>query len=181
VGKGFALLFGVLGLFTMNFLLILVAWFVWAGARAEAQHAEMKEALASRRVADLLVPAPTVVDAKAPLSEAANALLVAHRSALPIVRDGRYAGMLLADDLPGHDEHTPVAEALRRTRPVRIDEPAWNALQAMETAGLPEIAVVDDEGAIAGMITREDAVRLLRLERLKAKSRLLDSSHPSTT
>jgi Zn-dependent protease/CBS domain-containing protein len=167
VGKGFALLFAAWGAVTANLLLMLVAWFIYVGAQQEAVQVEAKEALGSIRVADLLEPDGPAIDARATLAEAAEHLLRARRLALPVLADGSFAGMLSAEDigrLGATDRlRSLAADFVRRVRPPRPEAPAWEALQAMLQSGVPEIAVVSPEGAVLGIISREDIERALRL------------------
>src|SRR5712692_2437655 len=159
VGKGFALLFAAWGAVTANFLLMLIAWFVYVGAQQEAAQVEAKEALGSIRVADLLQPDGPAIDARATLL------------ALPVLADGSFAGMLSADDIgrlgPAVRARSLSADFARGVRPPRPDSPVWEALQAMLHAGVPEIAVVSPEGVLLGTISRADIERVLRLAELQ--------------
>ena len=171
VGKGFALLFAAWGAVTANFLLMLIAWFVYVGAQQEAAQVEAKEALGSIRVADLLQPDGPAIDARATLADAAEQLLRARRLALPVLADGSFAGMLSADDIgrlgPAVRARSLSADFARGVRPPRPDSPVWEALQAMLHAGVPEIAVVSPEGVLLGTISRADIERALRLAELQ--------------
>ena len=171
VGKVFAMIFVALGAVTGNLLLILVAWFVYAGAQQEKAQVEAKEALGSIRVADLLQPGVPAIDAHATLADAVEQLLGARRLALPVLSDGSFAGMLSADDIervaPAVRARSRAADLARRARPPPPDSPAWKALQAMMHTGLPEIAVVSPEGVLLGTISRADIERALKLAELQ--------------
>jgi Zn-dependent protease/CBS domain-containing protein len=171
VGKVFAMIFVGLGAVTGNLLLILVAWFVYAGAQHERQQVEAKEALGSMRVADLVQRDVPAIDAHATLADAVEQLLRARRLALPVMEDGSFAGMLSADDIervaPEVRARYPAARFVRKVRPPPPDSPAWEALRAMLHAGAPEIAVVSPEGALLGTISRADIERALRLAELQ--------------
>jgi Zn-dependent protease/CBS domain-containing protein len=171
VGKAFALIFLALGVVTGNLLLMLVAWFVYAGAQHEMAQVEAKEVLGSMSVADLLQQDGPAIDARATLADAAEQLLRARRLALPVLVDGSFAGMLSADDIervgPALRARSLSADLVRRVRPPHPDAPAWEALQAMLQAGVPEIAVVSPEGALLGTIARADIERALRLAELQ--------------
>jgi len=72
VGKAFALIFLALGIVTGNLLLMLVAWFVYAGAQHEMAQVEAKEVLGSMSVADLLQQDGPAIDSRATLADAAD-------------------------------------------------------------------------------------------------------------
>jgi Zn-dependent protease/CBS domain-containing protein len=171
VGKAFALIFAALGIATANLLLMLVAWFVYAGAQHEMAQVQAKEVLGSIRVADLLQQDGPAIDARATLAEAAEQLLRARRLALPVLADGSLVGMLSADDIgrvgPVVRARSLSADFARGVRPPRADSQVWEALQAMSQAGVPEIAVVSPEGALVGTISRADIERALRLAELQ--------------
>jgi CBS domain-containing protein len=170
VGKAFALIFLALGAVTGNLILMLVAWFVYAGAQHEMAQALAKEVLGSIRVADLVQQDGPAIDARTTLADAAEELFRARRLALPVLADGSFAGMLSADDIgrigPAARAHSLSADLVRRVRPPPSDAPAWEALQAMLQAGVPEIAVLTPEGALLGTISRADIERALRLAEL---------------
>lgn len=171
VGKAFALIFVALGAVTANLLLILVAWFVYAGAQHERAQVEAKEALGSIRVADLLQPDVPAIDAHATLADAVEQLVGARRLALPVLAEGSFAGMLSVDDIervaPAVRARSRSADFVRKVRPPPPDSPVWEALRAMLHAGAPEIAVVSPEGALLGTISRADIERALRLAELQ--------------
>jgi Zn-dependent protease/CBS domain-containing protein len=171
VGKAFALIFAALGAISGNLILILVAWFVYVGAQQETAQVETKEALGSIRVADLLQPDGPAIDGRATLADAAEQLLRARRLALPVLVDGSFAGMLSADDIgrvaPAARARSLSADFVRRVPPLGSNSPAWEALQAMFQAGVPEIVVVSPDGAPLGTVSRADIERALRLAELQ--------------
>lgn len=175
VGKAFALLFGAWGFVTMNFVLLLVAWFVWIGAEGEASQIVVKRALETISARDLLAPAPMTLDSASRVAESIPEFLRDRHLAIPVSDQGDFLGMLSVDDvapIPDRERHDmAVAELVREARPVREDAPAWEALREMNRINVPELAVLDADGSIAGVIRRSDVEQLLRLQRLREKPR----------
>jgi len=106
-----------------------------------------------------------------PRDEAIMALLGPLTSlAIPVLVNGSFAGMVSADDIgrvrPAARDRV-LSELVRRVPPLRADAPAWEALQAMQQAEVPEMAVVSPEGLLLGTVSRADIERSLRLAELQ--------------
>jgi hypothetical protein len=105
VGRGLALMFGLVGLFA-NPLLIFIALFVWAGATAEAGMVQLRSALDSIPVNRAMV---TQFETLAPgdtLQRAMEHVLAGFQHDFPVVEADRVVGVLTRSD------GTPVGAAL---------------------------------------------------------------------
>ncbi|MDQ1391755.1 MAG: chloride channel protein family, partial [Acidimicrobiaceae bacterium] len=106
-----------------------------------------------------LAPSATVADLF-------NHLLVGpRRSSVAVVEQGRYVGMARLDELQdvAQDKwaNTTVGEIMRSD--VAAAAPGWNfrqALAAMEDADVDELAVVDADGRLVGVVASSDILRL---------------------
>src|SRR5262249_24187970 len=70
LGKAFSVVFGIIGLFSFNIILIIIAFFIFLGADAESRGVLVKAMMGHVRVRDLMSarhpfvsPAPSVYDA----------------------------------------------------------------------------------------------------------------------
>lgn len=84
VGRGFALLFGLAGVMTGNVVLLIIAAFVWFGARGESRQVEADAQLAGMKVSDVMHAAPLAGAARdvlkaGPLARADESLVTAYR------------------------------------------------------------------------------------------------------
>lgn len=98
VGKGFAVLLGIVGVAT-NPLLVMIAVFVWFGAEQESSATRLRSALEGVPVEDVMVTEFHVLSPKDPLQRAVDFALAGHQQHFPVVADGAVVGMLSWDEL----------------------------------------------------------------------------------
>ncbi len=102
----------------------------------------------------------------ATVAELFNHLLVGpRRSSVAVVEQGRYVGMARLDELQdvAQDQWatTTIGDIMRSD--VAAAAPGWNfrqALAAMEDADVDELAVVDADGRLVGVVSSSDILRL---------------------
>jgi len=98
IGHGFALMFGLLGLFTNPFL-IFIALFVWVGATAEAGTVQLKSALSRIPVSRVMITRFQTLAPDDTLQRASGHILEGFQHDFPVVEAGRVVGVLTRDDL----------------------------------------------------------------------------------
>ncbi|HEX8818599.1 MAG TPA: site-2 protease family protein [Archangium sp.] len=174
IGKLFAVVFGLLGLFGGNFILVIIAFFVFMGAEGESRQVDMESRLARVRVRELMVARTASVDAEDSLGEVAERMRLERRRALPVVEGGRVVGLVLLASV----RQVP-AERRAQVRVRQVAQPvpeltpeatAWEALKEMGQRRLPQLPVVQD-GVLVGTVTQDDVMRGLEL-------RELEDTHP---
>lgn len=169
LGRGTAVLMGLAGLLIGNILLILVAFFVWSGAKTEEQAVVVTTALDGYTLDDIMTREPATIPADATVAQALDIMLETKHLALPVTHDGRPVALLTAEQI------SRVAAAERPTVSVSAiaapgvkthepREPAPDALQDVVTAGL--VAVVDATGRLLGIVTPTDIARTVQLRML---------------
>jgi len=176
LGKGFALLFALWGLASFNLVLMLIAFFVFAGAEAETQTVILQEVLGSLRVVDLN-PAPVLVAAaEASLEEAASELVRHNALVLAVVASDGKVGVLTPETVQtipaARRREATAAEAALPVPVVTQDAPASEVLRLLGGARLPLVLVVDAGGKPIGRVGREELGRTLKLRELQ------DTAHP---
>jgi CBS domain-containing protein len=174
IGQGLALLFGLVGLFGSNPLLVFVALFVWMGAAGEASVAQMRAALAGIPVGRAMVREFVTVERTATLREVANKVLDGFQPDFPVVDGGKLVGVIHQSDLlRGLTASGPDAtvEAYMQTQVPTADsgemlDRAFARLHEGEAAVIP---VVDD-GNLVGLLTPENVSELLMIRKaIKAR------------
>jgi len=113
------------------------------------------------KIRDVMVHDVVAIDPSASLAEAAQLMREANVGILPVVEDGQVCGVITDRDLVvraiamGADlASTPVGE-FATGDPV-VAHPDWNLDQAMEVmarAQIGRLPVIDDDNALAGMVT----------------------------
>lgn len=158
VGRAFAVVLGLLGLFVLGSpILLLIAAFVWIGAGAEASHAELEAGLAGRRLDQAMTHPPTV-RGEDPLAVPAELLVVAGQRAFPVLIGGEVVGVLGEREiLRGLREAGPNAPASRFMRQDALhagrDEPLITAWRALQSPDAPPCVLVEEAGRLVGVVT----------------------------
>ncbi len=171
VGQGIALVFAVLGIFG-NPMLLFIALFVFMGAGQEAAQVQMRSAFDGVPVARAMVREFHVLREDAPLAVAVEFLLAGHQHDFPVVGLGPGApavGMLLRSDLmkalAGGDTARPIRDVVKTgcgvAHPMELLEPVF---QRMQERGCSAMPVVDDAGAVVGMLTLENVGELAAIQ-----------------
>jgi Zn-dependent protease/CBS domain-containing protein len=177
VGKVMAVVFGIVGVVGIpgcvsglndgNPMLLLVAWFVWTGAEAEARALRAKVGLAKLSAAAIMERRFAAVDPDDTLGSVAAYSRQAFQRHFPVVVSGRVVGLLSREDLrAGLTEFGPdgrVFQAMRRRfATITADESADRGLALLASG---ELAVpVLAYGQLAGMLTREHIAEIARTD-----------------
>jgi Zn-dependent protease/CBS domain-containing protein len=164
IGQGFAMLFAVAGLFG-NPMLVLIAIFVYFGARGEAEMVGVQQGLRGRVVRDAMLTRFRVLDAAATLSDGVAELLAGSQQDFPVVEEGRLIGLLERNDLVKaiHDgaRESSVRSVLRADCPtLDAGESLQVALERMRRIGRATLPVLE-AGQLVGLLTLENIGELL--------------------
>ena len=177
MGQGMAVLFALYAVVTYNLLLLLIAWFVWAGASAEKQRVSVLQSLRglvvtdfmSERLGDAWID-ETVGEV---LRRLAHAGLVGARVLERAPAEGAHvAGVVTADDLQGAAERggatAPVTVAMDQTpRAVHAGDDAAQAFGELSRADGHAVLVLDAQDHVIGLVTPADVRRAVALGRLR--------------
>jgi Zn-dependent protease len=176
IGQGFAMLFGLWGLVNGQFVLVLVALFIYLGAAAEAQSVETRLAGRGLTVGRMMVTRFDTLPVHAPLQRAVDLLLSGDQREFPVVdNEGRLEGLLTREHLiralstsgPGGT----VGEAMAAgARPVGPDLSFDQALAALRESGLTALPVVDGSGSLVGLLTLDNLTDLLLVRRARPEA-----------
>ncbi len=168
-GRAFAILMGLFGLISGNFMLVFVAFFVYLGAAQESA-AVLGRALTQ----GVPVKAAMVTDFRTlghgdSIRDAANLLLATSQQDFPVVHGDQVLGLLGRSTLlralaqQGPDGY--VAGAMDRDYTVLT--PGMDLAEAVPLlAATASCALVMDEGRLLGLLTKENLAEFLMLRRL---------------
>ena len=164
VGKVFAFLLGIVGLF-VNLFLVALAFFIYIGASGEAQQTVMKAAFEDITVRDIMTPRErlSTVTEEASVAQLLEKMFQERHTGYPVVRGGDLVGMVTLDDARGvreveRDAYTVSDVMSDEVTGISPDADAMEAIQRMQQHGVGRLPVIDDEGALAGIISRTDLV-----------------------
>lgn len=173
VGKVFAILFAAWGITSFNLILLLIAFFVFVGADAEARAVLVDAVLGRVLVGDLMTARVQPIAADAPLSLLAERMVRERQLAFPVVAtDGRPVGVVTLEALksipPERRDEVLVAQIARPAPTVTPRDHVSAALHRMSEVNAPELAVVED-GQVVGVIGRDEIGRALALSELQSR------------
>jgi Zn-dependent protease/CBS domain-containing protein len=159
VGKGFALLFFLVGLLTLNPFLFVIALLVLSGAEGEARQVLLKAVLEKLAVVQVMSPQFHGVELDTSLEEALGDLRRARRLALPATEQDQPVGWVVL----GEVLQVPEAERALRTvrecvKPAVVVAPgdsAWSAMRRMAETQ-PPLLLVLEQGRLVGMVDAND-------------------------
>lgn len=185
VGRVLAVLMGVGGLWSGNFMLMLIALFVYSGAGLEARGARVREALEGLRLVDLLPEVrrpPATLPVDAALSDVLPSMH--HAGRLEIVateRDGTPLTVITAADLAGLTSGMRSRLRIRDLLPrigerhvvVPWDMSANDALARAAEASAPYLIVADPDlssgHGLVGLLTPADLQTLATLRLMEPR------------
>jgi Zn-dependent protease/predicted transcriptional regulator len=167
IGRGFAILFGIIGVFTLQPLLILIAFFIYVGAGQEANAQRYDLLLKDVSVGDIMSSPVITVTPRISLPEVKGLMYQTKHLGFPVVEKGEMIGIItLADISRIHSidrDAMQVQDAMSRdvfTLPMQA--PVIEALQIMMTHDIGRIPILE-EGIIQGIISKTDIFKVLEL------------------
>ena len=173
LGQMLAVAGGLYGLTKPMPLLVLVAFFVFLGANAEATSVETRVAGEGLQVRQMMVTDFRTVPVHATLNQAVELLLSGEQREFPVVDNlGRTEGILTRDNLiRGLSQRGPestVAEAMTPGVPsVPPTLGFQEALERLRSSRLPALPVIDTSGTLVGLLTLDNITDLLLVRRAR--------------
>ncbi|MEF8781043.1 MAG: CBS domain-containing protein [Haloferacaceae archaeon] len=163
VGKIFAFVLGLLGLFAFNLILILLAFFIYIAASGEAQQTLLKATFEGVTVRDVMTPQSELktVEGTETVADLFERMLRDRHTGYPVVRGGELVGVVTLADASEVREVERDAYRVRdvMTTDLTTVEPgadALTALRTMQETGVGRLPVVDENGDLVGIISRTD-------------------------
>ncbi|SCL75478.1 putative zinc metalloproteasec/MT2700 [Methanoculleus chikugoensis] len=167
VGKGFAVLFGIVGLLLLNPILILIAFFIYIGANQEATFLRYNILLQDVTVADAMSRPVVTVEPTMPLSQVVDMMYETKHLGFPVVDRGSLVGIIALADVhkisPIDREAMQVRDVMTRN-PTALppSAPLIDALRIITGQDIGRIPVVEDD-TLVGIVTRTDVLRVMEL------------------
>jgi Zn-dependent protease/CBS domain-containing protein len=184
IGKFFAFMLGIVGLFA-NWFLILLAFFIYIAASSEAQQTTLKASFEGVTVGDVMTTRDDLrtVRSDRSISDLLDQMLEERHLGYPVVDDGRLVGMVTLDDAsdinPVERDAYRVEDVMTRdVETVTPDAEAMDAFQRIQQAGIGRLPVVDDAGDVIGIVSRTDLMRAFNILQARGPS---PSEPPSLT
>jgi Zn-dependent protease/CBS domain-containing protein len=163
VGKLFAILLGLLGLFGGNLILIGIAFFIYIGATSEAQQTVMNAAFQDVHVRDVMTSAADLktVTPDTSITDLMETMFRQRHTGYPVVKSGELVGMVTLDDAQQvseieRDAYTVEDVMSSDLKTIPADDDAMVAFEQIQEHGIGRLLVIDANGELAGLISRTD-------------------------
>ena len=170
IGQAFAVAFGILGIFSGNFMLIVIAIFVFLAASGEASYAQLRAVTRGSLVADAMITKFESLGTAATVNDAVELLIRTTQKEFPVVDgSGRLRGVVTRDAmikaLKDRGPKAPVLEIMESDVPTvsaraRLD----TAVKALTELGKPVVGVTDATGRLVGLLTAENLGEMMMIQ-----------------
>jgi Zn-dependent protease/predicted transcriptional regulator len=170
IGKGFAIIFGIIGLFTFSPFLILIALFIYIGANTESTAVKYSQLLQNVTVGEMMSRPVITVPPTMPLSTVIGMMYSSKHLGFPVVERDTLVGMVTLADVNRMSSIDREAMQVRdiMTRDIITlppEAPVIDALRIMSAQDFGRIPVVVD-GKILGIVTRTDILKVAELKQI---------------
>lgn len=169
VGKAFAIAMGLFGLLALNFFLMAIALFVYIAATSETRQMMLDAAFEGVQIQEVMTHADelTTVEVDVPLSDMLDVMLEDRHIGYPVLDTGRFVGLVTLEDI----QSTELTDGVVAGVMTPVDElttvsPSTEVMEAFRRVGSTNVGrlpVVDENGELAGLVTRTDLMRAFRI------------------
>ena len=188
VGKGFAILMGLFGLFGGGgIFLIALAFFIYIAASGEAQQTTLKAAFEGVTVGDVMTPGEDVDTVGRDLSVAdlIDRMFRERHTGYPVIENGSLVGMVTLEDARGVEEVERDAYRVEDVmtddlHTIGADEDAMAAMNRMNEHRIGRLVVTDETGSLVGLLSRSDLMTALNIIRQSGSNTSLRRTEPSS-
>jgi CBS domain-containing protein len=170
IGKGFAILFGIIGLFAFSPFLILIALFIYIGANMESTAVKYSHLLQDVTVGDMMSSPVITVPPTMPVRQVIEMMYTSKHLGFPVVERDTLVGMVTLIDVnrtsPIDREAMQVRDIMTRD-PIALPPaaPVIDALRIMSSNHIERIPIVQDD-KILGIVTRTDILKVTELRQI---------------
>jgi Zn-dependent protease/CBS domain-containing protein len=168
VGKIFAVLFGILGIFLLNPILIIIAFFIYIGASQESTAMKYNFLLKDVSVGDIMARNVLTVPPEMPVREVIDLMYSTKHLGFPVKDRGIITGMVTLADVhkipPLEREALQVRDIMTRgIISLAPTSPVIDALRIMSSMNIGRIPVMDGDHLV-GIVTRTDILKVIELK-----------------
>jgi Zn-dependent protease len=170
VGKSFAIIMGILGLFTFNLFLLLIAFFLYYGAAGEEEAAVISVTLEGILVKDVMSGLPDViyVPPDLTLDQLVDVMFKTKHMGYPVQQNhtSPVLGVITFSDLrriPESERDTTRVKDVMTGDVIAIepDADAFDAFKLIMSNNVGRLIVID-QGKIVGIVSRTDLIRSIQ-------------------
>ncbi len=170
IGKGFAIIFGIIGLVAFSPFLILIALFIYIGANMESTAVKYSHLLQDVIVSDMMSSPVTTVPPNMPVTQVITMMYTSKHLGFPVVERDTLVGMITLMDV---NRTSPIDREALQVRDIMTRDPITlppaalviDALRIMSAHDIERIPIVQDD-KIVGIVTRMDILKVTELRQI---------------
>ncbi len=167
VGKGFAVVFGILGLIALNPILVIIAFFIYIGASQESSAIRYTFLLQDVTLGQIMSREVLTVDPATPVPQVLERMYATKHLGFPVVEHGALVGMVTLDDIHKRnpiDRDALIVRDVMHAGAISLppEAPVVEALRVMSAENIGRVPVVSN-GELLGIVTRTDIMKVVEL------------------
>jgi len=170
VGKAFAVIFGIVGLYFLSPFLILIALFVYIGAGLESTAVQYNVLLRDVVVGDMMSSPVITVPSNLPLEKVIEMMYSSKHLGFPVIERDSLVGMVTLVDV---NRTSPIDREAMQVKDVMTKDiitlpptaSVIDALRIMSSRNIGRIPIVHDN-QIVGIVTRTDILKVTELKKI---------------
>lgn len=167
IGKMFAILMVVLGIISLNFVLLIIGFFIYTGASEEEKATTVDICLSGIKVRNIMSSDVRTVTPDKNLNDLTDLMFKEKHRGYPVIDNGSLAGIVTLEDVQRVPEDqrrsTNVGQVMSKNLYViGPDEEASAAAKMMNERRVRRLPVMENNNLI-GIVSREDLVRAMEL------------------
>jgi len=170
IGKAFAVIFGIVGLYFFSPFLILIALFIYIGASMESTAVQYNFLLQDVTIGTMMSAPVTTVPSNLPLAKVIEMMYASKHLGFPVVERDTLVGMVTLADVNRTSSIDREAMQVKdiMTRDIVTLPPTASvidALRIMSTRNIGRIPIVHED-RIVGIVTRTDILKVTELKKI---------------
>ncbi|MEN6519053.1 MAG: CBS domain-containing protein [Methanospirillum sp.] len=167
VGKGFAVVFGILGLIALNLILVIIAFFIYIGASQESSAIRYTFLLQDVTLGQIMSREVLTVDPATPVPQVLERMYATKHLGFPVVEHGALVGMVTLDDIHRRnpiDRDALIVRDVMHPGAISLppEAPVVEGLRVMSAQNIGRVPVVSN-GDLLGIVTRTDIMKVVEL------------------
>ncbi len=170
IGKGFAIIFAIIGIFGYNPLLLLIAFFIYIGAGQESVAVKYSVLLQDIRVGGIMSKPVMTVTPSLPVTKVVEMMYATKHLGFPVTDRDVLVGMVTVADV---QKGSPIDRDAMQVRDVMSREviavppetPVTEVLRIMSARNIGRVPVVEN-GVLVGIVTRTDILKVVELKEI---------------
>jgi Zn-dependent protease/predicted transcriptional regulator len=165
IGKAFAVGMGVFGLLTFNFILILIALFLFTGAEGEYQQTKVTTLLTGVKVGEIMTRNVSTITPQETARELLARMMREKHMGYPVMEGEKVVGMVTFQDVtmvPDEKRDNTLVRDIMSKNLIHVPPymEAVDALKVFNDRSIGRIVVMVD-GKLIGILSRTDMVRAM--------------------